>query len=294
MTSSGRSSRLAAVLLATLLFVAAACGTDGKADDAAKKTPATTAAPSTTTTEAAEPTDVTDHDDHDTDVTQPADEPDDDVTEPADDADAELLGEADAQAAVESVNLTIDDLPAGEGWTSEPDDGADDNVFDKCAGEELDLDEHTIAKARGEELTNELEDDAELHDPDRHRLPGRPRSLQRDDRDPERRGVRRLHDARASSTPTTTRTWRSPAASSTADGVPQLGDGLAALQGDFTITHTPSGESAHLGALLILVRTETLVTAVTATAVDTPGDEQLLYGLLDTIADRQADALATA
>ena len=37
-----------------------------------------------------------------------------------------------------------------------------------------------------------------------------------------------------------------------------------------------------------------MVTAVTATAVDTPGDEQLLYGLLDTIADRQADAVATA
>ena len=77
-------------------------------------------------------------------------------------------------------------------------------------------------------------------------------------------------------------------------GVPQLGDGLAALQGDYTFTHTPSGQSAHLGALLILVRTETMVTAVTATAVDTPGDEQLLYDLLDTIADRQADAIATA
>ena len=124
----------------------------------------TTAAPSkTTTTEAAEPTDVTEPaDDPDTDVTEPADDPDTDVTEPTDDADAELLGEADAQAAVESVNLTIDDLPAGDGWTSEPDDGADDNVFDKCAGDALDLDEHTIAKARGEELTNELEDNAEL------------------------------------------------------------------------------------------------------------------------------------
>jgi len=163
MTSSRRSSRLAAALLASLLFVAAACGTDGKADDAAKKPTTTTAAPSTTTTEAAEPTDGTDHaDGHETDVTEPADDPDDDVAEPTDDAEAELLSEADAQAAVESVNLTIDDLPAGEGWTSEPDDGADDNVFDTCAGEALDLDEHTIAKARGEELTNELEDTAPL------------------------------------------------------------------------------------------------------------------------------------
>jgi len=290
MTSSGRSSRLAAVLLASLLFVAAACGTDGKADDATPKAPATTAPPSTT--EAAEPADHDDHDDHDTDVTQPTDEPDD-VTEPTDDPEAELLGEADAQAAVESVNLTIDDLPAGEGWTSEPDDGGDDNVFDKCAGEELDLDEHTIAKARGQELTNELEDDAEL-------------MIQTatgylDDLDPSSEMIEILSDEEfvACTTDGVIDSNDNPdleitGAFDTADGVPQLGDGLAALQGDFTITHTPSGESAHLGALLVLVRTDTLVTAVTATAVDTPGDEQLLYGLLDTIADRQADALATA
>jgi len=294
MTSSRRSSRLAAALLASLLFVAAACGTDGKADDAAKKPTTTTAAPSTTTTEAAEPTDGTDHaDGHETDVTEPADDPDDDVAEPTDDAEAELLSEADAQAAVESVNLTIDDLPAGEGWTSEPDDGADDNVFDTCAGEALDLDEHTIAKARGEELTNELEDNAEL-------------MIQTatgylDDLDPSSEMIEILSDDEfvdctsqgvidSNDNPDLEITG----SFEPADGVPQLGDGLAALQGDYTITHTPSGQSAHLGALLILVRTETMVTAVTATAVDTPGDEQLLYGLLDTIADRQADALATA
>ena len=125
----------------------------GATDDAAeKKAPATTAAPSTTTTEADDPADATDHGDDDgTDVSDPADERDTDATEPTDEPDADvaeptegppphLLDEADAQAAVESVNLTIDDLPAGEGWTSEPDDGGDDNVFDTCAGDALDLD----------------------------------------------------------------------------------------------------------------------------------------------------------
>jgi hypothetical protein len=287
MPSSRRSSRLAAVLLATLLFAAAACGTDGTTHGAAKKTTTTTAAPSkTTTTEAAEPTDVTDPAD---DVTDPAD----DVTEPDDGADDELLGEAEAQDAVESVNLTIDDLPAGDGWTSEPDDGADDNVFDKCAGDALDLDEHTIAKARGEELNKELDDNAELM------IQSATGYL--DDLDPSSEMIEIMSDDEFvdCSTQGVIDSNDNPDLEITggfeqASDLPQLGDGVSALQGDFTVTHTPSGESAHLGALLILVRTETMVTAVTATAVDTPGDEQLLYGLLDTIAKRQADAVATA
>ena len=282
MTRTGRTSRLAAALLATLLFVAA-CGTDGGSQDHASpaekaSTHSTTTvddAVTPTTTEDAKAEDMSDMDMSDSDMS---------------DMDHGDPDQATAQHVVESVNLTVDDLPAG--WTAKPDDGADHNVFDQCAGDALDLDQHTVAKARSMELTKDLEGNAQLM--------VQTATGYLDDVDPASEMVEILGDQEFvdCSTKGVVDSNDNPDLAitggfQTAEGLPQLGDGLAALQGDFTIADKPSGLSAHLGALMIVVRTGPLVTAVTATAVDTPGDEQLLYGLLDTIAQRQAAALET-
>lgn len=67
---------------------------------------------------------------------------------------------------------------------------------------------------------------------------------------------------------------------------PALADEVTLLQGDFSLSDD-TGATAQLSALVVAIRTDQVVTTVSATAVDTPGDDQLLTEVLELVAERQ-------
>jgi hypothetical protein len=261
-TRNRRATEVAAMAAAVALSLGlglGACSTSGEDagsdEPQATTTAADTAVEETTTTEADETT------------TTEAEDPDIDPDELD-----------DAEDRVERVNLTIDDLP--EGWTAEPNEDTDDSVMDTCST--VGLDEHTVAEASSDRFSLQQDQGVLTLETGTGYL------------DDESVAVDLMAElagdefaACASEGLLDAGEVEIQGELMPTSGLPELGDEATALQGDFSLTDSASGESAQLSVLVIAIRTDQVVTVLTATAIDTPGDEQLLYGLLDVIAERQ-------
>lgn len=236
--------------------------------------PTTAAAPQETpTTEADEPVEP---DEPPTTVEE--DDPSEEMDAPVGPDDIDPAEVDDAQDRVERINLTSEDLPAE--WVSEPADdeigsvlqtcttsGVDENVVARDrsdrfslptgSGGGLGLDTssgYLVDEATAEDLVAELGSDAfaacateELLSADGVTIEG---------------------------------------ALSPVDGLSGYGDEVVALQGGFDLSDE-TGATAHLDASVIAIRTDQVLTIVSATALDTEGDEALLAQVLDLVAERQ-------
>ncbi|CAN5538286.1 hypothetical protein BH10ACT1_BH10ACT1_42510 [soil metagenome] len=182
-----------------------------------------------------------------------------------------------ARARLEGINLTIDDLP--EGWTADPPLEEVDTVVDQCTTNgdgvlvRAPSDRFSLIDGTGGlgldtssgYLDSEVTADALMGE----------------------LGTEDFADC-ATEMLLTAEGVSFEGALAQVEEVPELGDDAVALQGDFAITDT-EGTTAHLSAIVVAIRTDQVITTVTATAVNTPGDEPLLYEVLDLVAERQAD-----
>lgn len=183
----------------------------------------------------------------------------------------------DAQDRVERINLTLEDLPAG--WVSEPaidevgsvvadctTNGDDANVVARDRSDRFSLVVGTgglgLDTASGYLLDEDVAADlmAELATPDFAAC---------------------ATEQLVSADGVTVVGELAPVADA-----PALADEVTVLQGDFSLSDD-TGATAQLSALVVAIRTDQVVTTVSATAVDTPGDDQLLTEVLELVAERQ-------
>jgi hypothetical protein len=254
----------AALALALGLGACSAGGDQAAAKPVRSERPSTTAAApgrdaTTTTTEAGSPT-----------TTEPADEP-------ADHPEVDEYELDDARDRVERINLTADDLP--DDWVSEdPIDevgsvvedcstsGAADGIVAKAASDRFSLIEGTGGLTLDTTSGYLVDEDAAA----------------------DLTGEIGSEDFAACATETllSAEGVTVEGALHPYDGAPALADETVALQGDFTMSDQ-TGRTIHLSALIFAIRTDQVVTTVSATAIDTPGNDQLLADVLSLVAERQ-------
>lgn len=260
--------RLLSLALVAALTAGAACTSAGSGDVGGSTT---TEADGTSTTEADGTTTTTEADaPDDTTTTTEADAPDDIDAQERD----------DAQDRVERIDLVAEDLPAEWEATPAPD-SAESGLLDRCT--DLPVDDIVVARHRSDDFMHAPGDGGEL------RISSTSGYF--------------VDDAAAEDVLGAVATEEFGTCLSDAmfgdsdfevDGsvrvnpdVPELGDERVALVGDYTITDPDSGDSSFMSLIVMGIRTDQVVTIVPAMAIDTPGDEQLLYGLYDLIVERQ-------
>ena len=263
--------RLLSLALVAALTTGAACTSAGSGDAGGTTT---TEADGTSTTEADAPDDTT--------TTTEADAPDDTTTTSEADApdgiDAQELD--DAQDRVERIDLVAEDLPAEWEATPAPD-SAESGLLDRCT--DLPVDDLVVARHRSDDFMNAPGDGGEL------RISSTSGYFVDDAAAEEVLGAVATEEFGTclSDVMFGDSDLEVDGSVRTNPDVPELGDERVALVGDYTITDPDSGDSTFMTLIVMAIRTDQVVTIVPAMAVDTPGDEQLLYGLYDLIVERQ-------
>ncbi len=255
-----------------VLALLSGCSTRG---DAAPAEPTTTvAAEATTTTEADAGTPTTDP------VEEPVDDPvePDEPVEPVEPDEGSLDGDVEAaRARAAAVNLTIDDLPVG--WTAEPAVEEVETVVSTCTinGTDADL----VAKAGSDRFSLVRDGGGLALETSTGVLDGESvaSALMSELGSDE-------FAACATGQLLSAEGVTVDGALAPSDALPELGDEVVALQGDFAMSDET--DQAQVSVIVVAIRTDQVITTVTATAVNTPGDEQLLYQVLDLVAERQA------
>ena len=218
-------------------------------------------------------------------VTTVADAPDEPVTTVTDESDPDagdpvesgIDPSEDPQQRVESVNLTLDDLP--EGWVSEPPDDEVSGVVQRCTVSGVDS--NLVAKDRSDRFSLTVGDGGLGLDTATGYLVSEPVAEDL------------MSELGADEFAACATEELLSADGVTVDGaltpawdVPSLGDETVAVQGEFDMSDT-TGASLHLSVIVLAIRTDQVVTTVSATAVDTEGDDALLADVLDLVAERQ-------
>ncbi|HEX2576560.1 MAG TPA: hypothetical protein VHK88_09450, partial [Aquihabitans sp.] len=183
----------------------------------------------------------------------------------------------DANDRVQRINLTIDDLP--EGWVAEAPIEEVTSVVTECT--EYGVDENVVAKAASDRFSLIVDQGGLGLDT----TSGYLESVETAEMLMGELGSTDFADC-ATEQLLSAEGVTVEGQLNQFDGMPELGDEVVALQGDFAMSDT-SGASVQLSAIIVAIRTDQVITTVSATAVDTPGDEQLLYQVLDLVAERQ-------
>lgn len=283
-TARRRTVAVGATALALVLGLGA-CGTsagekaDAQTTVAAKPTTTTTVAEETTTTVAADDDPILHGDIPVDDPTDPIDDPDE-PTDPVEDPDQPE--DVDILNRLEHINIAIDDLPAG--WEAEPADPTEAGIIEACASNAGEQDLLFTTRSDSFSLTDPeaggglgldagsgwMADEAVADDlmdelkTDEFAACASDQLLTTDDPSVTVEGTFQPAEIEA-----------------------ELGDDVAVLQGDFTMSDAE--QTIQVSGLVITIRTGQVITTVTASAINVPGDEQLLYGLLDLVAQRQAE-----
>lgn len=261
-----RAVGVAAALLALGLGACSASGGDASADPG----PTTTAAPATTEAPAPDPDPEPD----------PEPTPTTEATDPDPDPDPDPDGDLAAiEARLDAINLTLDDLP--EGWTSEPAIEKSTTVVEDCTA--LGGPDHVLARSSSDRFSLVVDGGGLGLDTSSGYVA---------DVDTAADLLSELGSSDFAAC--ATEQLLAGGEDVTVDGAFQpidggldLGDGATALQGDFHLSDA-TGQSAQMSVLIITIRTDQILTTVSAISYDVPGDEQLLYQVLDLVAARQA------